>query len=50
MTLQTVAIVFCLMCLGVMMIVVERLRRGRKSPKVVEWRKFPEMRGPTFLV
>lgn len=50
MTYQTVMIVFCVICLSVMMIVVGRLRLGRESPKVAEWRKLPEMRGPTFLV
>jgi hypothetical protein len=47
---KTVVIVFCVMCLGVTMIVVERLRPGHKSRKVFEWRKLPEMRGPRFLV
>jgi hypothetical protein len=50
MTLQTVVIVFCVMCLGVKMIVVERLRPDHKFPNVIEWRKLPEMRGPRFLV
>jgi hypothetical protein len=50
MTDQTVVIVFCVMCLGVTMIVVERVRPERKSSKVIEWRKLPEMRGPRFLV
>jgi hypothetical protein len=50
MTDQTVVIVFCVMCLGVTMIVVERLRLGHKSPKVIDWRRSPEMRGPRFLV
>jgi|HubBroStandDraft_6_1064221.scaffolds.fasta_scaffold215081_2 hypothetical protein len=50
MTYQAVVIVFCVMCLGVTMIVVERLRRGHKFPKIVEWRKLPGMRGPRFLI
>ena len=50
MTYQTVVSVFCVMCLGVTMIVIERLRPGYKRPEVVEWRKLPEMRGPRFLV
>lgn len=50
MTYQTVVIVFCVMCLCVTMIVIERLCPGYKRPKVVEWRKLPEMRGPGFLV
>ena len=50
MTLQAVVIVFCVMCLGVTMIVVERLRPDHKFPKVIDWRKLPEMRGPRFLV
>ena len=47
---QTVVIVLCVMCLGVTRIVVERRRPGHKFPKVIEWRKLPEMRGPRFLV
>ena len=37
MTHQTVVIVFCGMCLGVTMIVIERLRPGHKFPKVRGW-------------
>jgi hypothetical protein len=37
MTRQTVVIVFCVICLGVTMIVVERLRPGHKFPKVRGW-------------
>jgi hypothetical protein len=50
MTLQTVVIVFCVVCLGGTMIVVERLRPGHKFPKVIEWRRLPEMRAPRFLI
>jgi hypothetical protein len=37
MTGRTVLIVFCVMCLGVTMIVVERLRPGHKFAKVRGW-------------
>ncbi len=37
MTLQTVVIVFCVLCLGATMIAVERLRPGRAFPKVRGW-------------
>ena len=50
MTYQTVVIVFCVMCLGVTMILVGRLRPRRESHKVVKWRRLPEMRGPRFLI
>jgi hypothetical protein len=50
MTLQTVVIVFCVMRLGVAIILVERLRPGHKFATVLEWRRLPQMRGPRFLV
>jgi len=37
MTYQAVVIVLCVMCLGVTMIVVERLRPGHTFPKVRGW-------------
>ncbi len=48
MTGQTVLIVFCVMCLGVTMIVVERLRPGRKFPRSSNGESCPKCEGLGF--